>query len=67
MNIDLNSHNNFDLLPLGAETHVSSFQTYFYYARNGDIQPTQCVAIKCALITTRPGAQDVSSSDVCLA
>lgn len=65
-NIDLDSHNHFDLWPFGGETHASSFQTYFYHGRNGDIQPTQCVAIKCALIT-RPGAQHVSSSDVILA
>lgn len=65
-NIDLDSHNHFDPLPFGGETHASSFQTYFYHGWNGDIQPTQCVAIKCALIT-QPGAQHVSSSDGFLA
>lgn len=66
MNIVLDSHNYFDPLPFRGETHASSFQASFYSARTGDIQPTQCAAIKRALIT-RPGAQDVSSSDVFLA
>lgn len=76
MNIDLDSYNRFDSLSFVGEAHAASFQTYFYGARTGDIQPTQCVAVKCAWITcapwctdhqNHPGAQDVSSSDVCLA